>query len=101
MEITLYTWQEKFLDFVSMNENTIINLYGYPYGKSFIATYDSCENHRYYHDDGNHVSMFDFYGIENDLARGDTVIIISIEKITDIKFPILYFEVNHDDNIFK
>jgi hypothetical protein len=50
-KMELRTWQRDFIKFVNENENSIINLYGYPYGKTTMSLLDTNPYHVYYHDD--------------------------------------------------
>lgn len=88
----LYDWQKRFLEFVDQHENRIINLYGYPYGKTSMADYDTNERHKYYHYDEEKTPNLD-----DDLQNGKTVILITIEEIEDSPDNLLYFEVTRDD----
>jgi len=94
MNIKLKDWQKKFLQFASNNKNKIINLYGYPSGKSFIAFYDKNSKDRvYYH----YESLYNLVPIYNDINNGKTVIIITIDKLHADLQDLIYFEVMEDD----
>jgi hypothetical protein len=93
MDIKLKNWQKRFQQFLLDHENKIINLYGYPSGKSFMALYDKNNKDRiYYH----YESLSDLQSIHDHINDGFTVIIISIDKIKKDNF--IYFEVMDTDD---
>lgn len=98
--IKLKSWQKKFLQFVAENENKIINLYGYPYGKTFLSMINKNNNYKYYHDNrfDENEYFIHTYPIKNDIDNNFTVIIITVEKLIDEKINnCLYFKVNEND----
>jgi len=101
MEIQLKPWQLRFQEFVLNNKNKVINLYGFPYGKTTMAVYDKKKTDRiYYHDnrDDESESFFTVYPIQKNIDDGLTVIIVTIEKLFDKNYnDFVYFEVNEND----
>ena len=98
----LRNWQKSFQMFLEKNNNRIINLYGYPFGKSTMAWIDKDKEDRiYYHDIRNNesISFVDLYPIYPNLEKGLTIIIITVSKLMDKKLEnIEYFEVKQGDD---
>lgn len=95
MNIQLKKWQKEFQQFLLIHKNQIINLYGYPSGKSFMAHYDKKNKDRvYYHEE----SMPNYELIHENIYNGLTVIIISLDKLKDEFLDMIYFEVLDKDD---